>query len=145
MSGQLLEERAGRRIVNVAESPLTWLRARGMIGERQYLAGDALRADYERAQLAPSVTMRWDAGAPKRKAGAQPVAPDPTSAQIDAKARFDAAVAAVGPGLSDILWRVVCAGEGLSGAERELGWPARAGKLVLGLALDRLADFYRIR
>jgi hypothetical protein len=30
-------------------------------------------------------------------------------------------------------------------AEQALGWPARAGKLVLGMALDRLADFYRMR
>jgi hypothetical protein len=29
-------------------------------------------------------------------------------------------------------------------AETALGWPARAGKLVLGLALDRLAAFYRM-
>ena len=51
----------------------------------------------------------------------------------------------MGSGLADVLWRVVCADEGLAEAERALGWPARAGKLVLGLALDRLADFYRIR
>jgi hypothetical protein len=30
-------------------------------------------------------------------------------------------------------------------AESSLGWPARAGKLVLVLALDRVADYYRIR
>jgi hypothetical protein len=29
-------------------------------------------------------------------------------------------------------------------AEGALGWPARAGKVVLGLALDRVAAFYRI-
>jgi hypothetical protein len=29
-------------------------------------------------------------------------------------------------------------------AEDALGWPARAGKLVLTLALDRVAAFYRI-
>jgi hypothetical protein len=39
---------------------------------------------------------------------------------------------------------VVCAGEGLPIAERALGWPARAGRLVLGIALDRLADHYRL-
>ena len=70
---------------------------------------------------------------------------DPTVAQISARRRFDAAAAAAGPGLGDILWRIVCAGEGMRDAERALGWPARAGKLVLGLALDRLADFYGIR
>ena len=36
-----------------------------------------------------------------------------------------------GPGLSDILWRVVCAGEGMRDAETALGWPARRGRLVL--------------
>jgi hypothetical protein len=70
------------------------------------------------------------------------MAMDPTLVQIAAKRRFDAAVAAAGPGLADILWRVVCAGEGLSLAEKGLGWPARAGKLVLGLALDRVASHY---
>ena len=59
--------------------------------------------------------------------------------QIDAHRRFHAAIDAAGPGLSDILWRVVCAGEGMRQAETALGWPARAGKLVL-IALDRIAD-----
>jgi hypothetical protein len=35
-------------------------------------------------------------------------------------------------------------GEGLETAERALGWPSRAGKLVLRLALDRLATHYRL-
>ena len=56
---------------------------------------------------------------------------DLSGSQIDAQRRFDAAVAAAGPGLADILWRVVCAGEGMREAETALGWPARAGKLVL--------------
>jgi hypothetical protein len=30
-------------------------------------------------------------------------------------------------------------------AETALGWPAGAGKLVLSFALDRVADFYRVR
>jgi hypothetical protein len=66
-------------------------------------------------------------------------------AQLRAKERFQAAVDAAGPGLSDILWRVVCAGEGMRDAETALGWPARAGKLVLTLALDRVADYYRLK
>jgi len=39
---------------------------------------------------------------------------------------------------------VVCAGESLPMAEKSLAWPARSGKLVLRLALDRVAEFYRI-
>ncbi|HEX6410097.1 MAG TPA: DUF6456 domain-containing protein, partial [Sphingomicrobium sp.] len=42
-----------------------------------------------------------------------------------------------------ILWRVVCSREGMRDAETALGWPARAGKLVLTLALDRVATYYR--
>jgi Domain of unknown function (DUF6456) len=136
----------GRSVtVNLAESPLSWLRTRGHVDARQYEAGERLRADYETAALGPSVTMRWD-DAPR--AGGRRGAPrglDPTLAQIAAKRRFDAAIAAAGPGLADILWRVVCAGEGLAFAEKGLGWPARAGKLVLGLALDRVASHYGLR
>jgi hypothetical protein len=138
--------RAARTVtVNMAESPLGWLRARGLISERQFDAGERLREDWERAQLSPSVTMRWDASPLGNSSAAAPSPLDPTQSQIAAKARFDHAVAAVGSGLSDVMWRVICAGEGMREAERALGWPARAGRLVLGLALDRLADYYRIR
>ena len=150
MARVLVEQRlkgAGNRsvTVNVAESPLSWLAARGRISDRQFAAGEMLRADWERAGLGPSVTMRWDAAPRSVKGGGLSPAPDPTHSQLDAKRRFEGAIAHAGTGLADILWRVVCAGEGLSGAERALGWPARAGKLVLGFALDRLADFYRLR
>ena len=131
--------------VNLAESPLGWLRARGLVSARQHEAGDRLRDDWERAQIEPSVTMAWDAPPVDKVARGAPEPAGATTAQIAAKRRFEAAVEAVGPGLSEILWRIVCAGEGMRDAERALGWPARAGKLVLGLALDRLANFYRIR
>jgi hypothetical protein len=128
-----------RRVtVNLAESPLSWLRARGLVDARQFEAGERLRGDYEKASLGPRVTMRWDA-TPR---GCSPDSLDPTLAQIAARRRFDAAIDAAGSGLADILWRVVCAGEGMSHAERALGWPARAGKLVLCFALDRVADHY---
>jgi hypothetical protein len=65
-------------------------------------------------------------------------------AQIDAKRRIDDAIASAGPGLAVILWRGVCAGDRMREAETALGWPARAGKLVLTFALDRIAAYYRI-
>ena len=130
--------------VNLLESPLGWLRSRDLITQVQYDAGERLRADWERAQLSPRVTMSWDAAPMGSRRGGSAEAPDLSGIQIDAKRRFHAALDSAGPGLSDILWRVVCAGEGMRDAETALGWPARAGKLVLGLALDRLAAFYRI-
>jgi hypothetical protein len=131
--------------VNGAESPLGWLLARGLVTQRQYDAGERLRADWERAQLAPRVTMAWDAAPVAKGRGGPASEPDLSGAQIDACRRFDDAVATAGPGLADILWRVVCAGEGMRDAESALGWPARAGKLVLTIALDRIADYYRVR
>jgi hypothetical protein len=131
--------------VNLAESPLGWLFARGHVNRRQFEAGERLRRDWERGQLAPRVTMSWDAAPIARSRGGSSPGIDLNGSQIDAKKRFEAAVAAAGPGLSDILWRVVCGGEGMRDAETALGWPARAGKLVLSLALDRVADYYRIR
>ena len=96
-------------------------------------------------QLPPRVTMAWDSAPVARGRGGSREAADPSCAQIDAKRRFHEAVKTAGPGLADILWRVVCAGEGMRDAETALGWPARAGKLVLTFALDRVADYYRIR
>jgi hypothetical protein len=134
--------RGGRTAtVNLAESPLTWLHARGHLTKAQFDAGERLRADWERAQLAPGVTMRWDV---VRVRGGADSGLGPGERQLAAKARFDGAVAEAGPGLADVLWRVVCAGEALADAERALAWPARSGKLVLRLALDRVARFYRI-
>lgn len=127
--------------VNLAESPLSWLHARGHLDDRLFAAGECLRSDYERAQLSPSVTMRWD---PVRIKGGAEAGLSATERQIAAKARFHGAIAEAGRGLSDILWRVVCAGESLPDAEKGLQWPARSGKLVLRIALDRVAGFYRI-
>ncbi len=128
--------------VNLAESPLSWLHAHGHLEDRLFDAGERLRADYERANLGPNITMRWD---PVRvKGGADPDL-TPGERQIAAHQRFNAALGEAGKGLEDILWRVVCAGETLPVAEKALQWPARSGKLVLKLALERVADFYRIR
>jgi hypothetical protein len=131
--------------VNCVESPLGWLFSRGLLTRRQFEAGEQLRGDWERSGFSARVTMQWDASPIGRQRGGSVTAPDPSASQIDARKRFDGAVEAAGPGLSDILWRVVCSGEGMREAETALGWPARAGKVVLSLALDRIADFYRLR
>jgi hypothetical protein len=158
--GRLLEERSidcddapptkrGRRparsvTVNLAESPLGWLFSRGLVTLQQFDAGERLRADWECAQLAPRITMSWNAAPVSGRRGGSSASVDLAGTQLDAKRRFDEALAAAGPGLADILWRVVCSGEGMREAETALGWPARAGKLVLTLALDRVAAYYRI-
>jgi hypothetical protein len=54
------------------------------------------------------------------------------------------ALADVGPGLREILERVCLLGSTLEQAEAALKLPRRAGKSVLKLALQRLAQHYRM-
>jgi len=49
---------------------------------------------------------------------------------------------AAGPTLSDLLFDVCCHLMGLEDAESGFGWPRRTGKIVLVIALDRLAAHY---
>lgn len=144
-NGKSLPRKSARTVtVNLAESPLSWLHARGHLTDRQFLAGEKLRRDYEVASLEPSVTMRWNNAPVARNRRGAPDGLNQTERMISAKARFDGALAAIGLDLSDIAWRVVCAGESIAVAERGMAWPVRSGKLVLRIALDRLAGFYRL-
>ncbi len=130
--------------INLGESPLAWLKSRSLVSDRQFEAGEKLRHDFELAGLSPQVTMRWDApphdGSPRSGQRQESM----SLVRMDARRRFLAAIAEAGAGLGDILWRVVCAGESLPSSEKALGWPTRAGRLVLTLALDRIAGYYRI-
>lgn len=143
LEDRMIDGKAQRLQVNLAESPLGWLMRRALISGRQFDAGEQLRRDYEMAQMGPRITMRWD-DAPRAPRRGPTADWTPGMAQIAARQRFDAATAAVGSGLSDILWRVVCLGDGMEAAERAMRWPARSGKVILALALDRLADHYRL-
>lgn len=131
--------------VNIGESPLSWLYAHKHLTERQFLAGEKLRSDYERASLGPNITMSWNATPPSKGRRAAPGHMDQSESNIHAKQRFDNALAILGDGLDNVAWRVICNGESVSSAEKAMGWPTRSGKLVLKLALDRLAAHYVIR
>jgi hypothetical protein len=125
--------------VNDAESPLAWLRRRKLIDTMQFEAGERLRRDFTLAQLQPRLGI--DLQAPTVMGGNR--APGEFSEMVlTAKQRFAAAMRAVGPGLSDILFDVCCHLMRLEGIERELGWPKRSAKVVLLIALDRLGAHY---
>jgi len=133
-------------LFNEAESPLTWLRARRgkdgkpLISEAQYLAGERLRMDFERAMLARRTTLNWElAGTGSRAAGASAELSD---GAIAARQRYHAALDSVGPELGSILAQVCCLSAGIEQAERVLELPARSGRAVLGLALTALARHY---
>lgn len=58
------------------------------------------------------------------------------------RARVIAALRDLGPGLGDVVLRCCCLAEGLEETEKAMGWSARSGKIVLRIALQRLALHY---
>lgn len=126
---------------NEAESPLGRLHARKLIDQAQFAAGERLRRDYTLAQLSPRLGVDLEAPVVAGLRGLKREAPLADTV-LAAKQRFARAMESVGPGLNDLLFDVCCAMLGLEESERAFGWPARAGKAVLAIALDRLALHY---
>jgi hypothetical protein len=138
-------------LVNESESPLAWLarrkdtNGRPMIDAAQFAAGERLRADFTRAAMTPRMGANLTS----------PVAHGPRSGGdnaahfsdlvIAAKERLNRALDAAGPEFAGLLLDVCCFLKGLEAVEHERKWPRRTSKVVLGLALDRLARHYGIR
>ena len=114
--------RARSVTVNLSESPLGWLHARGHLSDRQFDAGEKLRADWERANLAPRITMRWDVAPVTGGKRRTPALLNETEAQLAAKQRFTNAIDYLGSDLSDIAWRIICGAPSRSRKTR-LCWP----------------------
>ncbi len=135
-------------IVNDSESPLGWLArrkgrdGRPMIGPDQFIAGERLRADFTRGHLTPRVTSSWTGIGRTRGAGG---GFEMTDLIVASRQRVRLALEACGPEFSGLLLDVCCFLRGLEDVERERGWPSRSAKVVLQLALDRLARHYGLR
>lgn len=133
-------------LANESESPLAWLARRkgrdgcAMIDANQFVAGERLRADFTRAQMSPRVTSNW--GTPAGGRGTSRGAGEMTDAIVAARQRVNQALEACGPEFAGLLLDVCCFLRGLEDIERERRWPARSAKVVLQLALDRLARHY---
>jgi hypothetical protein len=149
----------GRGVVDVAgqpsdvlldldESPLAWLArrkdrdGRPLLAAHEVAAGERLRADFTRGQMTPRVTSSWEASASSGRRGTAGAGVDLADAVLAARLRVSRALAMVGPELSGALVDVCCLLKGLEAVERDRGWPQRGAKLVLGLALARLAAHY---
>jgi hypothetical protein len=133
-------------VVDDAESPLAWLsRRRGrdgrpMIEPHQFLAGERLRADFTCANLMPSTTSNWESPISSSKNGGG--AGVFTETMVTARQRVNQALDAAGPEFSGLLVDICCFLTGLEDIERSRAWPTRSAKIVLQLALERLARHY---
>jgi len=133
--------------VDEAESPLAWLaRRRGrhghpLIAAHQFQAGERLRADFTRANLMPRTTSNWASPVARRGSVGERAAGF-TETMIAARQRVHQALDAAGPEFAGLLVDVCCFLKRLEDIERERTWPARSAKVVLKLALDRLARHY---
>lgn len=132
---------------NLAESPLSLLARKKDKSGDVFLspdlleAGERLREDFERAHLGPRVAQNWE----RFLTGvSSPVGGSGGGGSEAAHERVSAALKTLGPGLADIVLRVCCFLDGLEKAEKRLGWSARSGKIVLKIALGRLAEHYGI-
>jgi hypothetical protein len=145
----MTEDGFARVTVNDGESPLAWLArrkgrdGRAMIDGNQFVAGEKLRADFTRAHLAPRVTSSWSGLAATRGSGGG--AGEMTDLIVASRQRVRNALDACGPEFAGVLMDVCCFLRGLEDVERERGWPPRSAKVVLQLALDRLARHYGLR
>lgn len=131
---------------NLGESPIAWLARRRDRDGQPWLtpieaaAGERLREEFERLGTQGRLTMRWDAA---RVDGGLPGLA-PAERDHAARQRIVRALAAVGPGLREILEQVCLMGSALEAAESALKLPRRTGKTVLKLALQRLARHYQM-
>ncbi len=133
--------------VNLAESPLGSLARKRDRDGKPFLsmalvvAGERLREDFERAQMGPRVGQNWERFLTAGDRGSMSPGGGANGPQ-DARDRVSEALRALGPGLADVVLRVCCFLEGLEAAEKRMGWAARSGKIVLRIALQRLAGHY---
>lgn len=133
--------------IDEAESPLARLarrkgrRGQPLIQAAQLQAGERLRDDFTRAQLTPRVTSSWDPAVAQGRRG-QSGKGTFTEAAVAARERLRRALDAAGPEFAGLLLDLCCFLKGLEDIERERRWPPRAARVVLQLALDRLARHY---
>ena len=133
---------------NLAENPVAVLGRRKDKDGMAFLspdlinAAERLREDFELAQMGPRVAQNWDRFLTAGDRGAFRGDAGTAGGPRAARDRVAAALRDLGPGLGDVALRVCCFLDGIEAAEQRMGWAARSGKIVLRIALQRLARHY---
>lgn len=131
---------------SMAESPLIALSRRKdrdgnlFLSDELVRAGERLREDFELAQIDEPGSPRLTVGVATVRPCESPRRSKPGTGV--ARERVQRALEDLGPGLGDVALRCCCFLEGLETAERQMGWSARSGKIVLRIALQRLHRHY---
>lgn len=103
--------------------------------------GERLREDFELAQMAGDADRDWERFVTGEVRHSPEIDIDGTGPDA-ARARVEAVLMDLGPGLGDVVLRVCCYLEGLEAVEKRMGWAARSGKIVLRIGLQRLRQHY---
>lgn len=107
-----------------------------LITRRQHEAAVRLYADWYNSGSAPRVVASYEHQIPG--------AGDQSDRQIRARDRYERAIQAVGIRLSGVLTHVCLHDLSVSSWARQKGYAPQAGMAALHLALDTLADHYRL-
>jgi hypothetical protein len=146
LTSRVIEKGASPTLVNEGESPLAWLArrkdrdGRPFLSPEQIEAGERFRRDVTQANILQRVTANWEASIGSARGGGAGAAI--ADVAIDARRRLARAFDAVGPELGGLLTDVCGYLKGLELVESERGWPQRSAKVVLKIALERLALHY---
>ncbi|OLF72314.1 hypothetical protein AWH62_10795 [Maricaulis sp. W15] len=135
--GSLRTARANRR-----EGPLgPWLDG---LEPHQRQAGERFISDYHQSTLMSPVTRNWSPTAQRRSEGRRKGPEDAAVSALAAKDRVMDALDALGPTFARVIEAALVHEDSAAALERRFGWAARSGRTVLGLALTRLAEIYRL-
>jgi len=140
LTTEKIKDERGREtfvVVNNAESALLLLFRRGLLEPQEVEAGEKLRRDYTIGQLTPRMSVDYAAVLHTRSHR-----PDMAETALAARQRFNAAMKSLGPSLGDVVFDICCYLKGLEESEKARSWPRGSAKVVLRLALQRLAAFY---
>jgi len=133
---------------SLAESPLVGLARRRdkdgkpFLGKSLVSAGERLRDDYELSILGQTCRIDWERVLTEGVGGLPDGSDAVPPATRRAMERVAGALVDLGPGLGEVALSVCCQLEGMEALEKRMGWSARSGKIVLRIALQRLAVHY---
>lgn len=156
MSKESLPDPETRKTVLRDENPVIWLyrragsgKADGLhaVGRTHVIAAERLRSDFEKGNITLGVRSNWLSPVgcvTQTRSAAGETSSKLSDMALSARERFRRAVDYARPEFGPVLVRVCCHSESLEDLEKHYKWPRRSAKIILGLALNRLARHYGI-